>query len=82
MIGLLLKFTLFVLSMSGYCMLLNRKYSVYLEFTPILFCASISNVLFLAGILNLLPETVLGIWLCRLPAQTATCAIFGGHSVT
>ena len=63
MIGLLLKFTLFVLSMSGYCMLLNRKYSVYLEFTPILFCASISNVLFLAGILNLLPETVLGIWL-------------------
>ncbi len=28
-----------------------------------------------------LPGMLIG-YTCRLPAQTATCAIFGGHSVT
>lgn len=53
-----LRFGLFLLSMTGYLIYLTQRYQIRMEFAPALFCAWISNLLFAAGILNVLPHVV------------------------
>lgn len=50
---------IFLLSASGYFLLLNRRYRVAMEFVPALYCSICVSVLFAAGILNFLLEGVL-----------------------
>lgn len=54
---IILRFGLFLLSMSGYLLYITKKYQIRMEFAPILFCAWTSNLLYVAGILNVLPHT-------------------------
>lgn len=49
---------MFLLSMTGYLLYMTQKYQIRAEYAPALFCAWISNVLFAAGILNILPYAV------------------------
>ena len=54
----MLRFGLFLLSMTGYLLYMTQRYQIRMEFAPALFCAWISNLLFAAGILNILPHAV------------------------
>lgn len=45
---------LFILSMSGYVLLIDRKSKIQIEFIPIIGIASITFVLFIGGLLNIL----------------------------
>ena len=56
---ILLRFCLFMLSMSGSVWYLICRFRIRAEFAPALVCAWTSTLLFLAGCLNLLPETAL-----------------------
>lgn len=53
---LFVKFGLFMLSMTGYMVLLVRKCKLRIEFAPVIYCGLVSNVLFAAGILNCMKE--------------------------
>lgn len=59
---LLVKFLYFSISFWGYGLWAARKWRIRCEFFPILYCATVSNLLFLAGILNLMPMMVLILW--------------------
>lgn len=59
---LLLRFSLFVFSMTGYLLFFHQKFQIRIEFAPALFCAWTSNLLFLAGLLNVLPHMVWLLW--------------------
>ena len=53
---LFIKFTLFFASFTGYLMLLTCRYKLRLEFAPLCYCAFVSNVMFIAGLLNCMGE--------------------------
>lgn len=55
---LLIKFGLFFLSIIGYILFFRNQFKVKVEFAPAIVCASCSGIMFLAGILNLMPITV------------------------
>ena len=59
---LLVKFLYFSISFLGYGLWAARKWRIRCEFFPILYCASVSNLLFFAGILNLMPMMALIVW--------------------
>lgn len=56
MLMLLLRGLVFALSTAGYLMLLNKRFRVNLAFAPALYCTGCSCLMFLAGILNYMPE--------------------------
>ncbi len=53
---LLLKFILLMCSMMGYILYFSQRYHIKIEFMPAVLCAAISNLMFLGGILNFMPE--------------------------
>lgn len=53
------RFCLLLLSLSGSAWYLTRRFHIRPEFAPALVCSTISTILFLAGCVNLLPETAL-----------------------
>lgn len=53
---LLGKFSLLILSMTGYILFLLVNCHIRIEFTLAVICAWISNVMFAAGILNIMPQ--------------------------
>lgn len=59
---LILRFSLILFSMTGYLLFFHQKYQIRIEFAPALFCAWTSNLLFLAGLLNVLPHMVWLLW--------------------
>lgn len=52
----LIRFCLLIGSITGYLWLIVQKLQIRLEFAPALVCAWVSNLLFMAGILNFMPE--------------------------
>lgn len=52
-----IKFGLLFLPIIGYILFLRNQYKVNTEFAPAIVCASCSVIMFLAGILNLMPIT-------------------------
>lgn len=54
----ILRFGLFLVSMTGYILYITQRYRIRVAYAPALFCAWTSNVLFAAGILNILPHAV------------------------
>ncbi len=59
---LLAKFLILMLSVTGYLLFAVQKYRIRPEFAPALFCAWTSNLMFMGGILNFLPETAGMVW--------------------
>lgn len=55
---LYIKFGLFFLSIIGYILFFRNQFKVNVEFAPAIVCAACSGIMFLAGILNLMPITV------------------------
>lgn len=53
---LFLRVFLFIISMTGYMVFLVRKFHIKMEFSPAIFCAWTSNLLFFAGLLNVMQE--------------------------
>ncbi len=60
---LYIKFSLLILSITGYFLYFTNKYHIKVSFIPTLLCAWCSGLLFAAGLLNLLPEAA---WLLYL----------------
>ena len=58
----ILRVCLLIGSMTGYLLLFTHKFHVRIQFAPALYCAWTSHLLFLAGCLQILPQTV-WIWL-------------------
>lgn len=54
----ILKLFLFIISMTGFVIYTRRKLNVQVEFIPIIVISIISNVLFISGMLNILPLMV------------------------
>lgn len=63
MAGTLLRLCLLLASLTGYVFFLIRRCQVRMEFAPAITCAWASNLLFAAGLWNLLPQAV---WLLLL----------------
>lgn len=59
---LILRFCLLIISITGYLVFFIQKYQIRIEFAPALFCAWTSNLLFVAGLLNILPHMVWLLW--------------------
>lgn len=55
---MMLRLCLLIVSMTGYILFFTQKYRIRIEFAPALFCAWTSNLLFAAGIWNILPQMV------------------------
>ena len=62
------KFILFVASMLGSCIFIRRISKIRLEFLPILYCAFVSNAMFAAGLLNVMPEMTMLLWASGIAA--------------
>lgn len=60
---LYIKLGLFFLSIIGYILFLGNKFKVNAEFAPAIVCTACSGIMFIAGILNLMPITAIIIWL-------------------
>lgn len=87
--GMTLRFCLLIVSMTGYILFFTQKYRIRIEFAPALFCAWTSNLLFAAGILNVLPEMVWLLyaggflllawaWKCKLRFDQRSLLLYGG----
>ena len=53
---LILKFSLFWFSATGYLFYFVQKWNLKMEFAPACYCAFIGNMLFVAGLLNIMEE--------------------------
>lgn len=58
MTGTVLRLCLFLASLTGYVFFFIHKYQVRIEFAPAITCAWASNLLFAAGLWNILPQAV------------------------
>lgn len=60
---LAVKCSLLLLSMFGYILFLVRKFCVRAEFSPAICCAGISGLMFIGGVLNVMPEMTVVLFL-------------------
>lgn len=51
---LILRNSIFLISLLGYFIFLNKKYKIEAEFIPAIFVASCSTLMFIAGLLNIM----------------------------
>lgn len=63
---MIVKFGFFSASMLGSMLFARRVLSLQVEFLPILYCAFVSNTMFLAGIFNIMPEMVTILWMAGI----------------
>lgn len=60
---LIIRFCLLMLSMTGYFLFLSKNEKLHFAFAPAATCAMISGLMFVAGLLNFLPEMALLIFI-------------------
>lgn len=60
------RFLVFFLSFGGYILWLKERFGLKPEFAPVVICSGIGSIIFLAGILNILPLTVILLFLFGL----------------
>lgn len=75
MLLLMLRSLVFAVSVAGYLMLLNKKFSVIMEFAPAVYCSSCVSLLYVAGLLNILPEMAAAITIGGV-----LCAVWGARA--
>ena len=62
MLSFIIKAALLWVSLIGYCFFLRKK-NINMAFAPVITLSGIGIAMFIAGILNIMPYTVLLIWL-------------------